>query len=77
MAINDNSIISYFGQTNISRLDLGNTIETELMNVHPEHSKAVARSIAGLMMFSGDNALKKIKVLSGGERSRSSFRERF
>jgi len=70
IALNQNSVVSYFGQTNISRLDLANTIEQELMNVHPEHSKAVARSIAGLMMFPGDNALKKVKVLSGGERSR-------
>ena len=30
----------------------------------------IARSIAGGLMFSGDNALKKIKVLSGGEKSR-------
>jgi len=29
-----------------------------------------ARNIAGGLMFSGDNALKKIKVLSGGEKSR-------
>jgi ATP-binding cassette subfamily F protein 3 len=68
--LNQNAILSYFGQTNVSRLDLNNTIETELMNVHPEHSKAVARNIAGLMMFEGDNALKKVKVLSGGEKSR-------
>jgi ATP-binding cassette subfamily F protein 3 len=70
MALSSNAIISYFGQTNISRLDLNRSIEEELMHCHPEHSRAVARSIAGLMMFEGDNALKKIKVLSGGERSR-------
>src|SRR5690606_39621159 len=29
-----------------------------------------ARSIAGVMMFSGDLALKKIQVVSGGERAR-------
>ncbi len=33
-------------------------------------SVQVARDIAGAMMFEGDNALKKIAVLSGGERSR-------
>ena len=30
----------------------------------------MARTIAGGLMFSGDNALKKIKILSGGEKSR-------
>ena len=32
--------------------------------------KSRARSLAGLMMFSGDTVMKKVKVLSGGERSR-------
>ena len=32
--------------------------------------KSRARSLAGVMMFSGDTAMKKVKVLSGGERSR-------
>lgn len=65
-----NTKIAYFGQTNIARLDPKNTIEQEIMYVHPEHNRGVARSIAGAMMFSGDAALKKISVLSGGEKSR-------
>ncbi len=62
--------IAYFGQTNINRLNLQNTIEEEIMSVHPEGSRGAARSICGIMMFPGDNALKKISVLSGGEKSR-------
>jgi ATP-binding cassette subfamily F protein 3 len=62
--------MAYFGQTNINRLNLHKTIEEEIMDVHPEGSRGVTRKICGTMMFPGDNALKKISVLSGGERSR-------
>lgn len=63
--------INYFGQTNINRLNLANTVEEEIASAITEVSqKSRARGLAGLMMFSGDAALKKIKVLSGGERSR-------
>ncbi|MBF0327758.1 MAG: ATP-binding cassette domain-containing protein [Nitrospirae bacterium] len=61
---------AYFGQTNINRLNLQNTVEQEVLDVLSEHNRSFARGICGLMMFSGDRALKKIGVLSGGERSR-------
>ncbi|MBR1745753.1 MAG: ABC-F family ATP-binding cassette domain-containing protein, partial [Fibrobacter sp.] len=68
---NPNLQINYFGQTNINRLNLDNTVEEEIASAIEEVSqKSRARGLAGLMMFSGDNALKKVKVLSGGERSR-------
>jgi len=68
---NPNLQINYFGQTNINRLNLENTVEEEIASAIEEVSqKSRARGLAGLMMFSGDNALKKVKVLSGGERSR-------
>ncbi|MBI5491625.1 MAG: ABC-F family ATP-binding cassette domain-containing protein [Deltaproteobacteria bacterium] len=60
----------YFGQTNINRLDLKKTIEEELISAHPDFSRSAARRACGVMMFDDDNALKKIDVLSGGERSR-------
>ncbi len=62
--------MAYFGQTNINRLSLQNTVEAEIMAAHPDHSRGTARSICGSMMFPEDQALKKISVLSGGERSR-------
>jgi ATP-binding cassette, subfamily F, member 3 len=62
--------LAYFGQTNIIRLNAANTVEDEIMDVHPDHSRGASRKICGLMMFSGDHALKKISVLSGGEKSR-------
>ncbi len=61
---------AYFGQTNIMRLSPEKTVEEEIMDVHPEGSRGAARTICGAMMFEGDSALKKISVLSGGEKSR-------
>lgn len=62
--------LAYFGQTNINRLNLSKTVEAEIMDAHPDHSRGAARKICGAMMFEGDHALKKISVLSGGEKSR-------
>jgi ATP-binding cassette subfamily F protein 3 len=62
--------MAYFGQTNIDRLNPYKTIEEEIMDVHPDGNRGATRKICGTMMFSGDNALKKISVLSGGEKSR-------
>lgn len=61
---------AYFGQTNINRLTLHKTVEEEIMDVHPDVGRGAARKICGIMMFPGDHALKKISVLSGGEKSR-------
>ena len=61
---------AYFGQTNVNRLNLNKTVEEEIMDVHPDVGRGAARKICGIMMFSGDHALKKISVLSGGEKSR-------
>ncbi len=68
--VHPNTKIAYFGQTNIDRLRPEKTALQEIIDVHPDHSQNEARSICGLMMFEGDNALKKVSVLSGGERSR-------
>ncbi|MCC6954138.1 MAG: ABC-F family ATP-binding cassette domain-containing protein, partial [Deltaproteobacteria bacterium] len=65
-----NAELAYFGQTNISRLTMDNTVEEEVIAAHADKNRAIARSVAGLMMFEGDQALKKIRYLSGGERSR-------
>ena len=70
VAYNDNTKLSYFGQTNVNRLNLNRTIEEELWELDPNKSRTLIRSICGAMMFEGDSALKKLSVLSGGERSR-------
>lgn len=63
-------VFGHFGQTNISHLNGKNTIMDEIYSVNHKLPEAVIRSICGLMMFSGDNAKKKISLLSGGEKSR-------
>jgi len=62
--------LAYFGQTNIQRLSPEKTVEEEILDAHPEYNRGAARTICGIMMFEGDSALKKVSVLSGGEKSR-------
>jgi ATP-binding cassette, subfamily F, member 3 len=63
--------MGYFGQTNIQRLDPKLTIEQEIEQTNPALTRTQVRNICGTMMFSGDLALKKVAVLSGGEKSRT------
>lgn len=60
----------YFEQTHVESLGEANTVLEEIGGAAPDMEPARARMICGVMMFEGDNALKKIKVLSGGEKSR-------
>ncbi len=60
--------MGYYAQTNTYTLNDSLTIEEELMRAGAERQQA--RNIAGAMMFEGDDALKKISVLSGGEKCR-------
>ena len=60
----------YFEQSNVKNLDESRTIEEEILFSNPDVDRQQARNICGAMMFEGDSALKKIGVLSGGEKSR-------
>jgi len=62
--------IGFFGQTNIQRLHPKMTVEQEIGEANTDLSRTAVRNICGTMMFSGDNAEKKVSVLSGGEKSR-------
>jgi ATP-binding cassette subfamily F protein 3 len=63
--------LGYFGQTNIQRLNPRLTIEQEIEQTNPALTRTQVRNICGTMMFGGDLALKKVSVLSGGEKSRT------
>jgi len=65
-----NTRIASFGQTNVERLSAERTVEEEILLTHSAVERKQARSICGAMMFGGDLALKKVGVLSGGEKSR-------
>jgi len=60
----------FFEQTNVKSLVDSRTVEEEILYSHPDMDRQRARNICGAMMFSGDDALKRISVLSGGEKSR-------
>jgi ATP-binding cassette subfamily F protein 3 len=59
-----------FEQTNVQSLVDSRTVEEEILYSHPHVDRQLARNICGAMMFGGETALKKIAVLSGGEKSR-------
>ncbi len=62
--------VGYFSQHALELLNQENTIFEELTNNLPALSTGVIRSILGAFLFSGDDIEKKIRVLSGGEKSR-------
>jgi ATP-binding cassette subfamily F protein 3 len=67
---NPKTVKGVFEQTNIRTLVDSRTVEEEIMYSATDVDKQSARNICGAMMFEGDYALKKIEVLSGGEKSR-------
>lgn len=70
ITLHPNAQLAYFGQTNIERLTPDNTVYKEILETTADVTIGQARAICGAMMFSSDDALKKVRVLSGGERSR-------
>jgi len=62
--------ISYFSQGLSGSLNPENTIFEELKSASIISNETYLRSILGALLFSGDDVNKKIKVLSGGEKSR-------
>ena len=68
--INPGVHLGYFEQTNIQSLNDDFTVEEELISSSIDFDRQTARNICGAMMFEQESALKKISVLSGGEKSR-------
>ncbi len=62
--------LEYFSQEHETDLSPGNTVLEEMESVAPIEMVPRLRGILGNFLFSGDDVLKKVKVLSGGERSR-------
>ena len=59
----------YFDQQ-MEFLNTENTVFDEISNTFPNLTTTQIRNILGSFLFSGDDAFKKIKVLSGGEKGR-------
>jgi len=61
---------SFFAQHQLESLNIENTLLEELSQAGSGKNEMELRGILGCFLFSGDDAFKKIKVLSGGEKSR-------
>ena len=62
--------IAFFAQHHAEHLPKELTILQYMEDTAPTEVRAQVRNILGAFMFSGDDATKKISVLSGGERAR-------
>ena len=69
ITVGNNVNIGYFDQS-LMMLDENNTILEEFMAQFPKVSEYEARCSLSSFLFKGDDVLKKLKVLSGGERVR-------
>jgi ATPase subunit of ABC transporter with duplicated ATPase domains len=62
--------MGYFAQQSLDVLDPDLTIEEQLRKDFPDESIGALRNLAGAFQFSGDDIDKKIRALSGGEKTR-------
>jgi len=62
--------IGYFAQQALDLLNPDLTIEEQLQRDFPDESIGSLRSLAGAFQFSGEDVDKKIRALSGGEKTR-------
>ena len=62
--------MGYFAQQSLDVLDADLTILEQLQNDFPKDGIGSLRTLAGAFQFSGDEAEKPIRALSGGEKSR-------
>lgn len=62
--------IGYFSQSSLDVLNPNKTIFQEIYDRIPEATIGFVRNLLGTFLFSGDDAEKKIGILSGGEKSR-------
>ncbi|MDQ4065492.1 MAG: ATP-binding cassette domain-containing protein, partial [Actinomycetota bacterium] len=65
-----NVALGYFAQHQIEALNDDNTVLQELKGAVPPSVEVDVRRLLGRFLFSGDDADKRVGVLSGGERTR-------
>ena len=65
-----NAEIGYYSQSRIDMLNATRTVLQEVMSIPNPVPEQTARTILGSFLFQGDDAYKKVSVLSGGEKSR-------
>ena len=65
-----NTVLGYFAQSQADELDPNNSVLDEVEKAAIGNDDANPRGALGALLFSGDEALKKTSVLSGGEKNR-------
>jgi ATP-binding cassette subfamily F protein 3 len=70
LTLGHNVMIGYFAQNQASLLDEDLTVFQTIDDVAKGDIRTKIKDILGAFMFGGDNSTKKVKVLSGGERTR-------
>jgi ATP-binding cassette subfamily F protein 3 len=61
---------SFYAQHQLEALNVNNTILDEMKECGSKKTELELRTLLGCFLFSGDDADKKIRVLSGGEKAR-------
>lgn len=70
LTIGHNTKIGYFAQNEASRLDENNSVFGTIDDVAKGDIRNKIKDILGAFMFGGDDWDKKVRILSGGERTR-------
>jgi len=70
LQLGHNSMIGYFAQNEASRLDVDLTVFETIDQIAQGDIRTKIKDMLGAFMFSGENIDKKVKVLSGGEKTR-------
>ena len=61
---------AFFAQHQLEALNLKNDLLNEIGTVSSEYTEKELRTVLGCFLFTGEDVFKKVKVLSGGEKSR-------
>ena len=70
LQVGHNSMIGYFAQNQASLMDEDQTVFQTIDNIAVGEIRTKIKDILGAFMFGGDTIEKKVKVLSGGEKTR-------
>ncbi|MFB9862523.1 ribosomal protection-like ABC-F family protein [Rufibacter immobilis] len=65
-----NVIMAFYAQHQLESLNVDNEILQEMVQAGSKRTEMELRGVLGSFLFTGDTVFKKIKVLSGGEKSR-------
>lgn len=70
LVLGHNTMVGYFAQNEASLLDESLTVFQTIDDIAKGDIRNKIRDLLGAFMFSGDDLDKKVKILSGGERTR-------